>query len=243
MLFGAARPITPNTGFATMARWKNTLQTDAEIQQLKRRTVIREAGRAFSRRGFHNTSLDDVAKALNVAKGTLYNYVRDKQEILYECHIMSLDVGDRALEMALANGKTGAEKLNLMLTGYITMLLDELGACVLTQVDELRPQDRRAVVARRDAFEREFVGIIEEGITDGTLRPMDPKLAVFTFMGAINWMTFWYKPGGRLTPSDIAQGITKVMLHGMSNPTAAPGDARKRPRRKSTSRSVAAERL
>jgi AcrR family transcriptional regulator len=219
-----------------MARWKNTLQTDAEIQQLKRKTVIREAGRAFSSRGFHNTSLDDVAKALNVAKGTLYNYVRDKQEILYECHILSLDVGDRALEIAVANGKTGAGKLNLMLTGYVTMLLDELGACaVLTQVDALRPQDRRAVVARRDAFEKEFVGIIEEGIADGTLRQMDRKLAVFTFMGVINWMTLWYRPGGRLTPNEIGQEIARTLMCGMSSPTAAaPADARKRPRRKAT---------
>ena len=207
-------------GFAIVARWKNTLQTDAEIQQLKRKTVISAAGSAFSRRGYHNTSLDDVAKSLNVAKGTLYSYVRDKQEILYECHVMSLDVGDRALEFALANGKTGAEKLNLMLTGYVTMLLDELGACVvLTEVDALRPQDRRAVVRRRDAFETKFVAIIEEGIADGTLRQMDPKLAVFTLMGAINWMTRWYRPGGRLTAKEIAKEMAELLIHGMSKPT------------------------
>jgi len=219
-----------------MPRWKNALQTDAEIQQLKRKTVIREAGRAFSRRGFHNTSLDDVAKSLNVAKGTLYNYVRDKQEILYECHVLSLDTGDRALEIALANGKTGAEKLYLMMTGYVTMLLDELGACVvLTQIDALRPQDRRAVVSRRDAFETEFIRIINEGIADGTLRPMDPKLAVFTFMGVINWMTLWYKPGGRLTPKEIAQEMAQILMRGMANPTTAtPYTPQNKSRRKTT---------
>ena len=67
-----------------MPRWKNSLMMTEEVQRIKRDAVLKEAGRAFSKRGFHNTSLDDVAKALQVSKGTLYNYVQDKQEILFE---------------------------------------------------------------------------------------------------------------------------------------------------------------
>ncbi len=76
---------------------------------VKRRAVIRESGRIFSRRGYHNTSLDDVAKALNVSKGTLYNYVQDKEDILFECHKLSLDIGERALEIGQRQGASGRE--------------------------------------------------------------------------------------------------------------------------------------
>src|SRR6202008_2224110 len=75
-----------------MARWKNASQKNDEISGLKRDAIIREAGRIFSRDGFHNASLDEVARVLNVSKGTLYNYVRDKQEILFECHKLEKDL-------------------------------------------------------------------------------------------------------------------------------------------------------
>ena len=64
-----------------MARWKNALQTKEEIARLKRQAVLRESGRIFSRRGFHNTSLADVAEQLAVSKGTLYNYFEGKSDL------------------------------------------------------------------------------------------------------------------------------------------------------------------
>ena len=68
-----------------MPRWKNVLQTSDEVYRVKRNAVLREATRIIARRGFHNTSLDDVAEALQVSKGTLYNYVTDKLEIPKPC--------------------------------------------------------------------------------------------------------------------------------------------------------------
>ena len=98
-----------------MGRWKNAHKTNDEIQRLKRMTVLKEAGRAFSKYGYHNTSLDEVARALGIAKGTLYNYVRDKQEILFECHSLAQDIGDQAIAKGLREGRTGAEKLAVTL--------------------------------------------------------------------------------------------------------------------------------
>ena len=200
----------------TLPRWKNSLQTNDDIQRLKREAVLKEAGRAFGKRGYHNTSLDDVAKALQVSKGTLYNYVKDKQEILYECHAISYDLGERAIKHGRAYGTTGAEILRLTLISYITSLTEELGACaVLMEVDALRPEDRAKAVKYRDAFEREFVSMVKMGIKDGSLRAIDPKLAVFTFMGAVNWLPRWYAPGGRLTGEQVATQMTDLLLTGL----------------------------
>ena len=205
-----------------MPRWKNELQTNDEIQRLKRDAVIREAGRAFSKRGYHNTSLDDVAKSLQVSKGTLYNYVTDKQEILYECHQMALDIGERAFKLAKEHPGTGAQVLEATLCGYIEMLTGELGACgVLMEVDGLRPQDRERVAARRGSFEKNFVAMLQKGMKDGSLRKIDPKLAVFTFMGAINWMPRWFDPAGRLSGKDVARHMTDLLLTGLVTAHAA----------------------
>jgi AcrR family transcriptional regulator len=201
--------------------------TSDEVQRVKRDAVLKEAGRAFSKRGFHNTSLDDVARALGVSKGTLYNYVRDKQEILFEFHNMARDIGNRAFEYGRERGGTGAEVLRNIMICYIRLLTEELGACgALTEVDALRPEDRAVAVKNRDAFERGFIAVIKSGIADGSIREIDPKLAVFTFMGAFNWLPRWFSPEGRVTGAEIAEQMSDLLLRGlMSSKTAAQAGA------------------
>jgi AcrR family transcriptional regulator len=206
---------------AALPRWKNTLQTSTEVQKIKREAVLREAGRAFSRFGYHNTSLDDVARILQVSKGTLYNYVKDKQEILMECHRVSIAIEDRAFAFAEEKGGTGAEFLRNVLSHFIRLLTEELGACaILMEVDALRPEDRTEVVEHRKKFVRRFVAAIQRGIKDGSIRTVDPKLVVFTFMGAINWMSRWYEPTGRLSGIQIADSMTDLLLAGLLSANA-----------------------
>lgn len=206
-----------------MARWKNSLQTSDDIQKLKRDAVLREAGRAFSKHGYHNTSLDDVAHALGISKGTLYNYVRDKQEILFAFHQLAYELSDRAFAIGRARGGSGAEVLRNIIVHYIELLTGELGACgALMEVDALRPEDRAEAAKRRDTFERAFVAIIKEGIRDGSVRSVDPKLAVFTFMGAINWLPRWFTPGGRLPGKAVAEQMADLLLFGLTTNRPAP---------------------
>lgn len=205
-----------------MPRWKNVLQTSDEVYRIKRNAVLREATRIIARKGFHNTSLDDVAAALQVSKGTLYNYVTDKLEILYECHAMSLDMGLQAAAFAEKHGTTGYEKLRLNLRAYIRWQNQALGAGgVTSDVTALRPTDRRKIIARRDEIEDRLVAFIEEGIEDGTIRRIDPKLAVFTFMGAVTNVQSWYSPEGRLRLDEIADGMVDLLMHGLGTSAKA----------------------
>ncbi|MEH2557607.1 AcrR family transcriptional regulator [Bradyrhizobium algeriense] len=207
-----------------MPRWKNVLQTSDEVYRVKRNAVLREATRIIARKGFHNTSLDDVAEALQVSKGTLYNYVTDKLEILFECHMMSLDMGLQAAAFAEKHGTTGYAKLRLNLRAYIRWQNQALGAGgVTSDVTALRPADRRKVIARRDEIEDRLVSFIEEGIEDGTIRRVDPKLAVFTFMGAVTNVQSWYSPKGRLGLDKIADGMVDLLMHGLGT-SANPDD-------------------
>jgi AcrR family transcriptional regulator len=202
-------------------RWKNGLQTSDEVYRLKRNAVLREATRIIARNGFHNTSLDDVAEALQVSKGTLYNYIADKQEILFECHMMSLDIGLHAAALAEEHGTTGYDKLRLNLRAYIRWQNQALGGGgVTSDVTALRPADRRIVIARRDELDARLVSYLQEGFRDGTIRRLDPKLAVFTFMGAVNAVQSWYSPKGRLELGEIADGMVDILMHGLGTGAA-----------------------
>ncbi len=199
-----------------MPRWKNVLQTSDEVYRLKRSAVLREATRIIGRNGYHNTSLDDIAEALQVAKGTLYNYVKDKQEILFECHQMALDIGDQAFAFAELHGTSGYAKLRLMLRAYLTWMNGAMGGGgVASEVTALRPQDRKAVIKRRDQVEARLVEYLKVGFEDGTVRKVDPKLAVFTIMGAVNAVQSWYSAKGPMTLEEIAAGMVDMLMHGI----------------------------
>jgi AcrR family transcriptional regulator len=204
--------------------WNNLVLSRDEQLAIKRQALLQAAGRAFSRKGFHNTSLDDVAKVLGVTKAAIYYYVKNKQELLFECHKCSLDLGDIAFKKAEAEGKNSKEILRIFLHNYIEMLTNVFGPCgVLLEDSALRPADRKVIVARRDAFSRRLRELISAGQRDGSLAAVDPKMTELFLMGAVNWLTRWYSPEGALTGNEIAGHFITLLFRGI---TPRPANAR-----------------
>ena len=209
-----------------MARWKNASHLNEF--QLKRDTVLRESGRIFNREGFHNTSLDDVANHLDVSKATLYNYVKDKQEMLFEFHKMALIIGDEAMEMARKVEANGAGKLRVAIREYIAMVTERLGGYgVIAELGALKPLDRQEIIAGRERFDKRFVALLAIGVKDGSLRPIDPKMAVFAFMGALQTIPNWFSPNGRLSGAEVAERMTDLLMNGMARSPASVSSAQR----------------
>jgi len=198
-------------------RWNDASLGQEEQFARRRQALLLEAGRAFNRRGFHETSLDDVASALNVTKPALYYYFKDKYEILYECHRTAMDLGDRARAEAERAGGTAAEVLRRHLTLYIEGLTDELGAChVLAEHNALRPADRERIQKRRRGFDTWLRGLVAAGIADGSIAPCDSKMTVFFFMGAVNAIQRWYEAGGERSGAEVAHAYLDVLFLGLA---------------------------
>ena len=209
-----------------MARWKNASHLNEF--QIKRDTVLRESVRMFNREGFHNTSLDDVANHLDVSKATLYNYVKDKQEMLFEFHKMALIIGDEAMETARKVEANGAGKLRVAIREYIAMVTERLGGYgVIAELGALKPLDRQEIIAGRERFDKRFVALLAIGVKDGSLRPIDPKMAVFAFMGALQTIPNWFSPNGRLSGAEVAERMTDLLMNGMATTPASVSSAQR----------------
>ena len=205
-----------------MPRWNNNLQVSDEITRIKREAVLRESGRLFNKQGYHNTSLDDIAHALAVSKGTLYNYVRDKQEILFAFHQEGQGLGERAAQLAEVSGLDGAGMIQLAISTYIANVNEELGGYgVIAEIGALRPTDRKQIVARRNKLDQRFMRMVERGMADGSIREVDPRMLVFTFLGAIQLIPNWFSPEGRLTGREVAEAITDILMNGLAATDAA----------------------
>jgi AcrR family transcriptional regulator len=60
--------------------------------------IIKVAVSAFKQKGYHGTTMDDIARKLKITKGSLYYYFKNKEAILFNCHMASLDIVDKAIE-------------------------------------------------------------------------------------------------------------------------------------------------
>jgi AcrR family transcriptional regulator len=188
-----------------------------EMRQQKLDAVRKTAARAFNKKGFSNTTMDDVAAMLNVSKPTLYQFFKSKQELLFSCHMMSMDNGESGLALAAAHKGTGLERLVIYLKRYMTGILDDLGACpVLTDMASLAPDNRKKVVDRRKKISRATQEIIEQGMRDGSISVPDAKLATLFVLGATNWIFLWYREDGPNTPEQIVDAFSQMLANGLS---------------------------
>lgn len=199
------------------ARWATAVPSREEQHALKRQALIREAGRAFSRKGFHNTSMDDVAKVLNVTKPALYYYIKNKQDILYECHSYALDIAEQARRAAFEETEDPLERIRLLFVNYIELLTSKFGsyAVLAEPISSLEPEYREKIRLRMREFDSMCRNLVEAAIENGTITPCDPRLAIAFFMGAVNNITRWYSPTGPRSGKEIAQAFTSFIMDGL----------------------------
>jgi AcrR family transcriptional regulator len=199
------------------ARWADAVPAREAQFETKRRALVREAARAFGRRGFHNTSLEDIAEALGVTKPALYRYVRTKHEILYEAKSIAFDAGAKARESAFAATQDPLERLRLYIILYIELVTSELGsyAVLAEPVTSLPPEYAEPIRLRMREADRALRDMVQAAMDSGTLPPGDPKLVVAFFMGAINHIARWYTPDGPLTGRQIGEAFAGFILNGL----------------------------
>ena len=196
--------------------WSRPLDRGQE-RAVKRDAVLRAAAQLFNEFGYHDTSLAMVAKRLHVTKPTLYYYIQNKEEILFECVRLGLELLRSAIADAAASGGTALDKLKAAMHEYALIVTRDFGMCLIrVGEDPLSPAGRRKLRGLKAELDHEFRALIEQGIAEGSLAPCDPKLAAFTLAGALSWIGRWYDPRGPLSAEAVARESTAMLMNGLS---------------------------
>lgn len=210
-----------------MANWGNAVLTPLELREQKREALLRQAALEFRKRGYHATSMDDIAAALGVTKGALYRYVKGKDEVLHHCFKQSEKIARAAIDRAHAAARTGAEQLRIFVTEFVREYLDSnFAGGAMIELDALLPHQRKDVVAGRDRIDEALKEMVRKGVADGSIGDGNQKFMILALMGSINWMPNWYSPGGELSSREIAEETANIFLNGMRpRPTRRAGGA------------------
>src|SRR3984957_15024382 len=131
---GKSRAAALAEGAALVSPWP-VRKASQRNRDIKREAVIRAAARAFNARGYHNTSIDEIAAALNVTKPTIYYYVANKEQLLLECILTGLERVLAPFRRPRAAGVSAREQLNETIRHYAQAIASEFGGCMVRAED------------------------------------------------------------------------------------------------------------
>jgi AcrR family transcriptional regulator len=178
----------------------------------RREQIVEAAAALFSERGYHATTVRDIAEAAGLLSGSLYAHIRSKEDLLQNIVMRAAGRFLEDLEAVVQDGGTPRERLRAAMRAHVRVVADDVEAARVFHHEwrALTGQRLAEVVRLRDRYEALWDGIVRE--LPGTA---DPKLARLLVLSAANWVYTWYHPDGPLTPDEVADRFTDLLLRGL----------------------------
>lgn len=183
------------------------------------------ARRLFANRGFHATSLRDIAEEAQITKAALYYHFPNKDELYERVVIQSLDALVEMVGAAVARAHTPTERVQAFMLSSAHFLDQHrehwlAGANAFREAGQI---ERRGVALHlRDTYEKLLRRCIVDGIDSGEFRPMDASMAARFLLSALNYVTRWHSPEGKLSVKDVMDQFLDMALLGMN--TRSPSE-------------------
>jgi AcrR family transcriptional regulator len=191
-------------------------------RRVKREAVIRAAARAFNARGYYNTSIDEIAAALNVTKPTIYYYVANKEQLLVECILTGLERVIEPFRRPAPPQATARERFNDMIRHYAQVIASEYGWCMVRAEDlGLAPESIAPIKKLKSEIDQGIRRLLEDGVRDGSIETVDAKMTAFALAGALNWIAHWYRENQSMTAAEIAEAYVRIFNFGLAPRTDA----------------------
>ncbi|SOC46019.1 TetR family transcriptional regulator [Rhizobium subbaraonis] len=190
--------------------------------------ILETAAQCFMEQGFSATSIDDVARRLGATKGRIYHYYSSKTDLFFDVHREGLERLFQAVEPVMGIEGSGVVRLRAMLTAHaMAMMTNAAFEAVVVQGVHMHrmaattPDQRRTLddlIAIRRRFEGLFKQVLQEGVDDGSIRNIDISISAKAMLGAINWLSVWYRPASDETEMDrqmLAERIVTTQIDGV----------------------------
>ena len=190
-------------------------------REAKRLAVLQAGACLFNDQGYEQTSLEDIAAALNITKRTIYYYVQSKEDILFGCHSLGLECLGETMAQSQDPNLPVVDRIALLIRGYCAWVSTDLGATIaMVREHSLSPERRQALRASKAEVDFQMRSLIKQGVAEGSLRPCDPRLVSAAVFGALNWIPHWNRVENPVPQEEIAEQYLQLVMRGA---VSAPG--------------------
>jgi AcrR family transcriptional regulator len=190
-----------------------------KISPSKEQEIIAVAARLFKEKGYRATTLEDIAAAVGMLKGSLYYYIRSKEELLYLVVRDPVRQAYNKLEEIVTSQAPVHVKIAQAIANHMTLFHQHYPhiAVYLHDYHHLMQQLQKNIIETPKHYHRLWAILLQQGVEQGELRPdLDVKVAGYAILGMCNWVYRWYDPGGVRSAEDIATIFTKLILEGLT---------------------------
>jgi TetR/AcrR family transcriptional regulator, cholesterol catabolism regulator len=181
----------------------------------RRTELMRAAARLFAEKGYHGTSVGDLAQALGVQKGSLYAHIESKADLLWEVASEGAAAFHDALDAVPDEGAI-LDRIHAALRAHLRVVSEQLDVATVfvREWRYLEGERRDQFVAERRRYEERFRGLFREGRETGELRTdLDDGTAALLALSAVNWAYTWLRPGA--DTDALADRFTALLVDGM----------------------------
>jgi len=182
----------------------------------KKANILNEAIKLFAEKGYHNTTLDEVAKGLGVTKAALYYYFDNKAHIIRVIMRKHIDGMNQSVKLVKSE-LSPKDKLREFIRSHIKNVTESADETkmLFEQINALPTKTRQSIEKKERQYDRALQVILQEGKENGIFNIDDVKVVSYVIIGLCNWTYRWYKPKGRLTPEQISDIMINLIENGL----------------------------
>lgn len=181
--------------------------------------IIDAAAALFSAKGYEATSLDDIAAELGTARSALYYHVSGKAELRALIQIRRVRMlVEEAAQVATAEGTASqrlAELVRVHIRHFQRYFPESKMWLQITAADDVQDTATEQLHDQQRAFTRHLRNVIEEGIANGEFRATNSAIAALGIIGMCHYLTIWYREGGPLSTSEIADVYAEMAVNSL----------------------------
>ena len=183
----------------------------------RRQELINAAAEVFYKKGYADTTLQDIANLMNFTKPAIYYYASSKEALFLEFYEQVVNGGIESARAVLKAERCSRTIFTMLVESHIQILLDNVQANSVFDVAQgsLSSETQNRMSELADQYTAIFKKVYEQGVEDGLLANQNPALVVNLILGACNSAHRWYDPNGKLGASEFARTIVSVFTLGI----------------------------
>ena len=171
----------------------------------------------FAQKGYHNTSMREIARDLGMNQSSLYHYFDSKEDILYALLNDAMDDALGTLEEICGSDLSPHGKLNEVLsfyTNYYAGDQDRLRLLVNEQ-GNLGNEYRQVLIRKERRYVRLIQSILKDLADEGRMKTIPPSVAAFAFFGMVHYTIEWYDRNGPVKSGELADYFLEIFTEGI----------------------------
>jgi TetR/AcrR family transcriptional regulator, cholesterol catabolism regulator len=179
--------------------------------------VLQSAANIFFAKGFHATSIEDVARDVGMLKGSLYYYIKSKDDLLFRLLLAGIEDGDAFIAKQIDPHGEPVEQLERAIRAQIDYIIENRVpfGLFLHEFDSLSGKRQHKLISVMSRYNSRFVDLVRRGQAQGKLMGGEPWLIVNGILGMCNWLYRWYDTDTISDPEQVKQVFLRMVLQGI----------------------------